>query len=98
MTPRYKIGNGRARHKPQHNKYTNREDNMAKVIITRDEDEDVIKVEAPYDDDWKVYAKEDCGAKWDPESRTWDFPDDRFTVRELIEEVERFFPKATIIS
>lgn len=97
MTPRYKIGNGRARHKPQFNKRTNTEDSMAKVIINRDEDDQVIKVETPYDDDWKAFAK-DSGATWDPESRTWDFPDSSFTIRELAEEAEKFFPRANIIT
>lgn len=94
MTPKYRIGIGRARHKVQHNRFTNKEDSMAQVVITYDEGE--YKVESPYDEDWKMFAKEK-GAQWDPHNRTWDFPDDDMTLQELEKEVERFFPRATII-
>jgi len=69
---------------------------MAQVVITHDPDDSVFKVEAPYDEDWKVFAKEK-GAKWDPDAKTWDFSDDDFTIREMEKEAERFFPRATII-
>lgn len=68
---------------------------MAKVTITHDTDDEVYKVAAPYDDDWREAAK-DKGAKWDPQNRTWDFADGAYTLDEVEREVRIFFPNADI--
>lgn len=61
----YKLGVGRGRHKPQWNK------EMATVTVEYDENNDLIIVQMPYDEDAKEDLKAKFKAKWDPDDKTW---------------------------